>query len=147
YIIMPGVPYEMKPMMENFVLPKLTGLTSTEGLLIRRLLLQTTGIPESTLYERLGNLDEILGEAELAFLPSPYGVKLRVTVKTTDEEVAKNRLSEIEQKIRGKAGRFIFARGEEKLEETIGRLLKDRDLTIAIAESCTGGNVCNLITN
>src|SRR5690606_31992623 len=49
YIIMPGVPYEMKPMMERFVLPKLTGLTSTEGLLIRRLLLQTTGIPESTL--------------------------------------------------------------------------------------------------
>lgn len=147
YIIMPGVPYEMRPMMENFVIPELSEIASTEGLLIRRLLLQTTGIPESTLYERLGNLKELLDDAELAFLPSPYGVKLRVTVRTDDEESAKNKLTEIEQKIRSKVGRYVFARGDEKLEETVGRLLKERDLTLSIAESCTGGNICNLITN
>jgi nicotinamide-nucleotide amidase len=147
YIIMPGVPYEMRPMMENFVIPELTEIAASEGLLIRRLLLQTTGIPESTLYERLGNLKELLDDAELAFLPSPYGVKLRVTVRTDDEESAKNKLTEIEQKIRSKVGRYVFARGEEKLEETVGRLLKERDLTLSIAESCTGGNICNLITN
>ncbi|MFO7524331.1 MAG: competence/damage-inducible protein A [Ignavibacteriaceae bacterium] len=147
YIIMPGVPYEMKPMMENFVIPELTEIAATEGLLIRRLILQTTGLPESTLYEKLGNLNELLGDAELAFLPSSYGVKLRITVRTGDEETAKNKLTEIEQKIRSKAGRYIFARGEERLEETVGRLLKERDLTISIAESCTGGNISNIITN
>lgn len=147
YVVMPGVPYEMKPMMENFVIPELTEIASTEGLLIRRLILQTTGLPESTLYERLGDLKELLDDAELAFLPSPYGVKLRITVQTSDEESAKNKLTEIEQKIRSKVGRYVFARGEEKLEETVGRLLKERDLTIAIAESCTGGNICNIITN
>lgn len=147
YIIMPGVPYEMKPMMENFVIPELTEIAATEGLLIRRLILQTTGLPESTLYEKLGNLKELLDDAELAFLPSPYGVKLRITVKTSDEETAKNKLTEIEQKIRSKAGRYIFARGEERLEETVGRLLTERDLTISIAESCTGGNISNIITN
>lgn len=147
YIILPGVPYEMRPMIENFVIPELSEIAASEGLLIRRLLLQTTGIPESTLYERLGNLKELLDDAELAFLPSPYGVKLRVTVRTDDEESAKNKLMEIEQKIRSKVGRYVFARGEEKLEETVGRLLKERDLTLSIAESCTGGNICNLITN
>jgi nicotinamide-nucleotide amidase len=147
FIVLPGVPYEMKTMMENFVIPKLTELAAADGLLIRRLILQTTGIPESTLYERLGDLDEILQDAELAFLPSVFGVKLRVTVKTNDEESAKNSLIEIEQKIRGKIGRYIYARGEEKLEETVGRLLKERDLKLSISESCTGGHVCNLITN
>lgn len=147
FVIMPGVPYEMKPMMTNFVIPRLMESAAEEGLLIKRLILQTTGIPESTLYERLGDLNELLEGAELAFLPSVFGVKLRVTVKTNDEELAKNKLVEIEQKIRGKIGRYIYSRGEDKLEETVGRLLKERDLKLAIAESCTGGHVCNLITN
>jgi nicotinamide-nucleotide amidase len=147
FIIMPGVPSEMQPMMENFVIPRLTEMASSEGLLIRRLILQTTGIPESTLYERLGDLNELLNGAELAFLPSVFGVKLRITVKTSDEEEAKNKLIEIEQKIRSKAGRYIYARGEEKLEETIGRLLVERGLTLAVAESCTGGHISNLLTN
>jgi len=147
FIVMPGVPYEMQAMMENTVIPKLTEIATSEGLLIRRLILQTTGIPESTLYEKLGDLNEILQGAELAFLPSVFGVKLRITVKTNDEETAKNKLFEIEQKIRGKVGRYIYARGEEKLEETIGRLLIERGLTIAIAESCTGGHIADLITN
>lgn len=147
FIIMPGVPSEMQPMMENFVVPRLKEMASSEGLLIRRLILQTTGIPESTLYERLGDLNELLQGAELAFLPSVFGVKLRITVKTTDEEDAKNKLVGIEQKIRAKAGRYIYSRGEEKLEETIGRLLTERGLTLAVAESCTGGHICNLLTN
>lgn len=147
FVIMPGVPHEMKPMMESFVIPRLTEIAASEGLLVRRLILQTTGIPESTLYEKLGDLNEIIQDAELAFLPSAFGVKLRVTIKTDNEENAKNKLMEIEQKIRGKVGRYVYARGEEKLEETVGRLLKERDLTLAIAESCTGGSICNLITN
>lgn len=147
FIILPGVPSEMQPMVENFVVPRLTEIASSEGLLIRRLILQTTGIPESTLYEKLGDLNELLQGAELAFLPSVFGVKLRITVKTNDEEEAKNKLIEIEQKIRGKAGRYIYARGEEKLEETIGRLLVERGLKLAVAESCTGGNISNLLTN
>ncbi len=147
FIILPGVPSEMQPMIENFVVPRLTEIASSEGLLIRRLILQTTGIPESTLYEKLGDLNELLQGAELAFLPSVFGVKLRITVKTNDEEEAKNKLIEIEQKIRGKAGRYIYARGEEKLEETIGRLLVERGLKLAVAESCTGGHISNLLTN
>lgn len=147
YIVMPGVPYEMKGMMEDFVIPKLSDLTKGNGSVIKKLILQTTGIPESTLFERLGNLDELLQGARIAFLPNQYGVKLRITVTEVSDEVAVNRLNEIEQKIRTKVGRYIFARGEETLEEVIGKILSERGLTLSVAESCTGGEICTRLTN
>lgn len=147
YIVMPGVPYEMKGMMEDFVIPKLSDLTKGNGSVIKKLVLQTTGIPESTLFERLGNLDELLQGAKIAFLPNQYGVKLRITVTEANAEVAANRLNEIEQKIRTKVGRYIFARGEETLEEVIGKILSERGLTLSVAESCTGGEICTRLTN
>lgn len=147
FIVMPGVPYEMKGMMDNFILPKLIEKIGEPDEFIKKLTLQTTGIPESFLAEKLGDLNELLQGAELAFLPSEFGVRLRVTVKSKIEEEAKNLLLEIEQKIRNKIGRNIFGRGDENLEEVIGRLLKERDLKIAVAESCTGGGLSDRITN
>lgn len=147
FVVMPGVPFEMKGMMEEFVIPRLSEITKNNGFVIKKLVLQTTGIPESTLFERLGNLDELLQGAQIAFLPSQYGVKLRITAKEKDESTALNKLNEIEQKIRTKVGRYIYARGEETLEEVIGKILSDRGLTIAVAESCTGGEICSRITN
>jgi len=147
FIIMPGVPYEMKAMINNFILPKLSGMLKESGIVIKRSILQTTGIAESTLSERLGNLDEILDGSKLAFLPSIVGVKLRITAEAEDEETAKNRLVEIEQKIRTKVGRFIYGKDEETLEEVVGRLLIERDMKISTAESCTGGLIASTLTN
>ncbi|WP_337873162.1 competence/damage-inducible protein A [Ignavibacterium sp.] len=147
YVVMPGVPYEMKGMMEDFVIPKLSEMTKGNGSVIKKLILQTTGIPESTLFERLGNLDELLLGAKMAFLPNQFGVKLRITVTEKDAQIATSILNEIEQKIRTKVGRYIYARGEETLEEVIGKILTDRGLTLAVAESCTGGEICTRITN
>jgi len=147
FIVMPGVPYEMKAMINNYILPKISGMLKESGIVIKRSILQTTGIPESTLSERLGDLDEILDGAKLAFLPSIVGVKLRITIEAEDEEKAKNRLVEIEQKIRTKVGRFIYGKDEETLEEVIGRLLRERDLKISTAESCTGGLIASTLTN
>ena len=146
-VIMPGVPYEMKAMMNNYVIPKLNYINEKPENFIKKVTLQTTGIPESILAERLGNLDELLNGAQLAFLPNLFGVKLRVTVSSKEEEFANNQLVEIEQKIRSKVGRFVFAKGEVSLEEVVGRLLKERDLRIAVAESCTGGGLADRITN
>uniref|UniRef100_A0A832DNQ1 CinA-like protein n=1 Tax=Ignavibacterium album TaxID=591197 RepID=A0A832DNQ1_9BACT len=147
YVVMPGVPYEMKGMMEDFVIPRLSEMTKGKGSVIKKLILQTTGIPESTLFERLGNLEELLQGAKIAFLPNQYGVKLRITVTEANDEVAANRINEIEQKIRTKVGRYIFARGEETLEEVIGKILSERGLTLSVAESCTGGEICTRLTN
>ena len=147
FVVMPGVPFEMKEMMSSYIMPNLKEKIGKPEFVTMRLVLQTTGIPESYLFERLGNIDELLNGSEMAFLPSQFGVKLRITAKDKSEETAINKLSEIEQKIRNKVGRFVFAKGEETLEEVVGRLLKERELSIALAESCTGGNIANLLTN
>ncbi|MCW8805118.1 MAG: molybdopterin-binding protein, partial [Ignavibacteriaceae bacterium] len=77
YVVMPGVPYEMEAMMEFTVIPKLKEKFGDGQKILKKKILMTTGIPESTLYERLGNIDELLEGAKLAFLPNQFGVKLR----------------------------------------------------------------------
>ena len=147
YVVMPGVPYEMEAMMESTVIPRLKEKLGDEQKIFLKKILLTTGIPESTLYERLGNLDELLQGAKLAFLPNQFGVKLRLSVEGENEEELKNKLIEVEQRIRSKAGRFIFSSGDDQLEEVIGKLLLEREFKIATAESCTGGLIGNILTN
>jgi nicotinamide-nucleotide amidase len=147
FIVMPGVPYEMKGMMESTIMQKLKDLIGEKEIFVERKILLTTGIPESFLYERLGDLNELLKGAKLAFLPNQFGVKLRLTVEEPDKETATNKLSETEQKIRAKVGRFIYGSDDQSLESVIGKLLSDRELKIAVAESCTGGLIGNLLTN
>ncbi len=147
YVVMPGVPYEMEAMMESTVIPKLKDrIGEGQKILLRKTIL-TTGIPESTLYERLGNIDDLLQGAKLAFLPNVFGVKLRLSVEGDDEKELKNKLTEVEQRIRSKAGRFIYGVGDDQLEAVVGRLLLEREFKIATAESCTGGLVGDMLTN
>jgi nicotinamide-nucleotide amidase len=147
YVIMPGVPYEMEAMMESTVIPKLKEEIGEGQKITLRKMILTTGIPESTLYERLGNLDDVLQGAKLAFLPNQFGVKLRISVEGENEKELKNKIVEVEQRIRAKAGRFIYGVGDDQLEVVVGRLLMEREFKIATAESCTGGLVSNMLTN
>ncbi len=147
YAVMPGVPYEMEAMMDSTVIPKLKERIGGGQKILKKKILMTTGIPESTLYERLGNIEELLQGAKLAFLPNQFGVKLRLSVEGDDEKELQNNLLEIEQRIRGKAGRFIYGIGEDQLEVVVGKLFLERELKIATAESCTGGLLGNILTN
>jgi len=147
YIVMPGVPYEMKGMMDEYVLPKLIKMKEGNGPVLITKNLFTTGIPESMLSDRLENLNELLCGAKLAFLPSQYGVKMRITVQEKTIESARNKLDEIEQKIRSRVGRYIYGRNDETLEEIVAKLLIDRGLKLSVAESCTGGLLANRLTN
>ncbi|HUX61745.1 MAG TPA: competence/damage-inducible protein A [Ignavibacteriaceae bacterium] len=147
FVAMPGVPFEMHKMMQSFVIPRLKEKLVDLDYSIKISTLQTTGIGESVLFEKLGDLTELLNGGKLAFLPSQFGVKLRITVREKTEEMANNKMSEIVQNIRSKAGRYIFSNEDEPLEEVVARLLKERGQTIAIAESCTGGYISNLLTN
>lgn len=146
FVVMPGVPFEMKGMMEKYILPKLREKVEHTKYVTRKTLL-TTGIPESTLYDKLGDIEQLLKGSKLAFLPNQFGVKMRITVEGENEKDAANKLDEIEQKIRTLVGRYIFGKEDELLEEVIARLLKDRGLKLAIAESCTGGLIANRLTN
>ncbi|KAF0151432.1 MAG: competence/damage-inducible protein CinA [Ignavibacteria bacterium] len=146
FVAMPGVPIEMKGMMENFVLPKLETKSNKTKVVVRKNLL-TTGIPESILFDKLGNLDNLLGGNKMAFLPNQFGVRMRITVEGKTQEDTENKLDEIEQKIRALAGRYIYGKENDLLEEVVARLLIDRDLKLSVAESCTGGLISNRITN
>jgi len=146
FVIMPGVPFEMKGMMEAFVLPRLEDKIENKKIIVRKNLL-TTGIPESMLYDKLGNIDELMEGNKLAFLPNQFGVRMRLTVSGETEEIAKNKLDEIEQKIRLLVGHYIYGKEDELLEEVIAKIMIDRGLKLAVAESCTGGLISSRITN
>ncbi|MCP5062638.1 MAG: competence/damage-inducible protein A [Ignavibacteriae bacterium] len=146
FISLPGVPMEMKAMMQDTVLPNILEIFPPKSITKQKTLL-TTGIPESFLYDDIKDIEGVVTEGRLAFLPSIQGVRIRITAVEEDEIKADERIFEVEQQIRSKIGRYIFGKDEESLEEVVGKLLKDRSLTIAIAESCTGGLISSRITN
>jgi nicotinamide-nucleotide amidase len=143
-IVMPGVPYEMKAIMEESVLPRLSGRHRGRAIIQRTL--RTTGIAESVLARQIGELDALLETAKLAFLPSPRGVRLRITVEDPDRAAAEALADRVEMRLRDRAGKYIYGTGEQELEEVVGRLLAGRGMTVAVAESCTGGQIADRIT-
>jgi len=145
FIVLPGVPYEMKEMIDSSVVPLLAA--RVQNSVIRHLTLRTTGIAESLLAQQLGNIEELLQGAKLAFLPSATGVRLRITVQDKNPTTADRKVQEVEARIRSKVQKYIYGVGEEELEEVLGRILAERGLTLAVAESCTGGLIADRITN
>jgi nicotinamide-nucleotide amidase len=146
--VMPGVPYEMQAMMRETVVPFL--MRRFPGQVVRHRTIKTTGIAESLLAKQLGAIDEIIPPAErvtLAFLPSPAGVRLRLTSVAPDAATAESSIAAAEARIRAKASAYIYGVDEEDLEEVLGRLLKERGWTLAVAESCTGGLITDRLTN
>jgi nicotinamide-nucleotide amidase len=144
-IVLPGVPYEMREIMVRSVLPFLSERAPANSIIHRTL--RTTGIPESLLARKVGPLDEHLAGAGLAFLPSPRGVRLRISVQHPNAVEAEERARSIETYLRSRIGKYIYGTEEEELEEVVGRLLGERGLTIATAESCTGGMIADRITH
>lgn len=145
FIALPGVPYEMISIIDEEAIPLLR--TRLKGPALRQLTLRTTGIAESKLAEKLGDIDQLLLGARLAFLPSPTGVRLRITVSDTDPVAAEKRLHDVEKRIRSIAAEYIFGSGTEELEEVLGNLLIRKKLTLAVAESCTGGLIGDRLTD
>ncbi|MEK6756370.1 MAG: competence/damage-inducible protein A [Bacteroidota bacterium] len=148
FIVMPGVPFEMKAMMQDFVLPFFAKRAS--GMVIQHRTLKTTGIGESFLAEQIGNVDDLFppnSSVTLGFLPSPTGTRLRITARATSIAEAKANIQGVEEKIRGRAGKYVYGVDDEEMEQIIGRLLTERKLAIAVAESCTGGLIADRITN
>jgi len=146
FFALPGVPLEMRAMMQDFVLPIICEHFPQEYITKIKTLM-TTGIPESYLFDEIKKIDGIIEQGNLAFLPSQFGVRIRVTAVEQDEETANEKIFEIEQQIRSKVGRYIYGKDSQNLELIVGNLLKDRRFTIAVAESCTGGLISSRITN
>ena len=148
FFVLPGVPDEMKSMIDGWILPFLEKKNIDSVVLHRTV--KTTGIGESMLSHEIGDVDDVIGTdgtTTLAFLPSPMGTRLRVTVKEKTIEAAQVKIIRAEQFIRSKVGKYIYSDDEKDLEDVIGLLLKERKLKLTTAESCTGGLIANRITN
>ncbi len=147
--VMPGVPHEMKYIMKNGVAPKLRDNFGDVGYLYSHYV-KTAGIGESTLSDNvLGNLDRFLNNGvSLAFLPMAGGVMLRLNGHGATKEKARTSVSYLLHYILDKAEEFIIGEGKDlTVSEVVGKLLMEQELTIATAESCTGGMIVNELTN
>lgn len=143
-IILPGVPREMKPMMEETVLPWLREMRSTGDVFLTRTF-QTFGISESGLDELVaGTVSE--DEGRLAFRASFPQISMRVTVRGRANDV-EAKLEELSHRIRAKIGTFVYGEGDVTMEEVVGTLLKDKGKTLSFAEAVSGGLVTHRLTN
>ncbi len=148
FIALPGVPYEMKNMIENEILPELKIRSSSgSGKVYLQKTLLTTGLGESSLNEMIGNVKEIIGESKLAFLPSATGVRLRINTEGIGENEAAEKMNIIENKLRSKINDLIYGYDKEELEKVTGDILTERKQTLSVAESCTGGMISSKIVS
>lgn len=145
YVSMPGVPFEMKYLMEHEVLPRIKERFQTPFILHRTLL--TQGIGESFLSDKIASFEDQLPPfVKLAYLPAAGMVRLRLTA-TGEEEVVRAEMDKQEKALLQEVKDYHFGYDEESIEEVIGRRLLEKKLTIATAESCTGGNIAHLLTS
>lgn len=145
-VSLPGVPFEMEGMMEGYILPRLAGKDNHRIVANKTVL--TQGIGESRLAEIISEWEEDLpSNIKLAYLPQTGMLRLRLTGYGESKEVI---LKEIDARIstlQKLIPELIFGYGDETMEQVVGRLLREKHLTVTTAESCTGGFLAHLITS
>ncbi len=144
FFFMPGVPGEMKQMVSDHILDYLKEQLSLTP--VHTILLRTTGIPESRLYEKLKPILEGFPEIQTAFLPRYIGVDIRFKLISDDPKKI-TRLKELETRIRSEAKKYIITDQPIELEQVLGDLLHKKELSLSVAESFTGGLISDLLTN
>lgn len=146
FVSMPGVPFEMKPMMDEQVIPKLRALFSTKSIVHKTIL--TQGIGESFLSEILEPWENLLPpQISLAYLPQPGIVRLRLSGSGDDEVTVQNMVDQEARKLIRLIPDYFFGYDDDLLEVLLGNLLTKRRATLSTAESCTGGAIAHLITS
>jgi nicotinamide-nucleotide amidase len=145
FVSMPGVPHEMKWLMQHHVLP-LIETRFTRGF-IRHKTLLTAGIGESFLAEMIADIELSLPtHIKLAYLPNYGMVRLRLTASGADETILENELSDYFNQLLERTKDYLVIDEDIPMELVVGKLLKERKQTLATAESCTGGYIAHVIT-
>lgn len=145
-ICLPGVPMELRVMLEQTVLPHLKKMCGNHLLTIRSKVLRTYGIGESALEERIGDLIKEQTNPTVAPLAKSGEVHLRLTAKGAPDEVD-SLIQKAEEALCLRIGEFVYGYGEDELEDMVGEILKERGLRIGVAESCTGGLISSRLTD
>ena len=147
FISLPGVPFEMKYLVENEIIPKVVREYKRPYILHKTIM--TYGQGESMVAERIENWENSLPEfIKLAYLPAPGRVRLRLSARGTDKGVLEKTIEENVISLTKIIGDIIVGfDDDETLETVIGKLLTQQKKTISTAESCTGGNIAQLLTS
>ena len=146
FVSMPGVPFEMKRLMTDHVLPRLQARFAIAP--IEHVVVMTAGLGESFLAQKIEDWEAALPtNFKLAYLPSFGAVRLRLTATADGLPDLRGRMLALLPALRERIGEYIFAETETTLEAAIGELLKAKGLTIGTAESCTGGLVAQRLTS
>ncbi len=136
-IMLPGVPLEMRRLLEHEVMPRLASRGT--GSVIRSLLVRTSGIPESSLAERMGDVEQEIAPLTLAYLPGLEGVDLRLSAWDLAPKEAEQRLHAAAELLRSRGADNVYAEGESDLAALVLDAARSQHLRLAVAESCTGG--------
>ncbi|MBK9046468.1 MAG: competence/damage-inducible protein A [Bacteroidetes bacterium] len=144
-VSMPGVPYEMKAMLDEIVIPKLSSLFQLPKVSHQTII--TTGVGESFLSDLLEPWETRLPPYfKLAYLPSTGMVRLRLSCYQSNDTLEVQLMEEVE-KAKLLIGKYIYGYNDDTPEKIVGKLLIEKNQTLAVAESCTGGYVSHLITS
>ena len=148
FISLPGVPYEMKGIMNDHVFTKLLALKGEGSVVINRTV-RTHGMGESFLAEVIKSWENNLlkDDLKLAYLPSPGIVKLRISIIGKDKASSEEKLNYYVSELIKLIPDQIYGYGNASMEGVVGELLKENNRTLSTAESCTGGNVSKMLTS
>lgn len=143
-LLLPGPPQELKPMFERECLPRLARLVPAR--VFRTRVYRVAGLTESETETRIAPIHTRYTNPSTTILAAPGEIQIHLTATGKEEAEAERALEELGRQIEAKLGGAIFSRAGESLEEIVGELLRRRQATLAVAESCTGGLVAERIT-
>ena len=145
-VLLPGVPREMRGLLNDEVVPRLRSRAGAEPRVVRSRTIRTTGVPESALAERIGPIEETIAPLTLAYLPSLLGVDLRVTAWGLVPHDADARLADAARRLMQLVGEHYYGDDGADLAAVVLEALRKRHQRLGVAESCTGGMVAERIT-
>lgn len=143
--MLPGPPRELRSIFENSVEPYLVNL-GPKGEVTFSKVFKLTGISESAVQERLASVGG-QGNPGLAYIAKPGEVHVRISARASEITKAKAMVNELADKVRSRMAGYIFGTDDEVLEEIVGNLLAEKKVSIAVAESCTGGLIAKRLTD
>ena len=145
-VLLPGVPREMRGLLNDEVVPRLRSRAGADARVIRSRTIRTTGVPESALAERIGPIEETIAPLTLAYLPSLFGVDLRLTAWGLPPDDADTRLADAARRLLQLVGEHYYGDDGADLAAVVLDALRRKHQRLGIAESCTGGMVAERIT-
>lgn len=143
---LPGVPDQMRYLMDKIVLPEILSRYKTLPIMRQRIL-KLYGLNEPGIAEIFKKIQGKTGNIVFGFYPRFPENHITISLRGQDEPTVTKELDRVEMEVRRLVGSYIFAAGDQNMEEVVGRLLLEKDLSISVAESCTGGLIGHRLTS